>query len=74
MLLGISDGTLAIISYGEQGAISCLQKMLSTWSKKVGPPPTWRGLARAVSPFINPSLAEKLRNLEFSSTYVPMLY
>ena len=73
MLLGISDGTLAIISYGQQGTISCLQKMLSTWSNKVDPPPTWRDLASAVSPF-NPSLAEKLRNLEFSSAHAPMLY
>ena len=73
MLLGISDGTLDVISYDEQEAINCLQNMLCAWSKKVDPPPTWSDLASAVSSF-NPSLAEKLRNLEFSSAHAPMLY
>ena len=66
VMLGINDDLHDTIKNDEMNnSKNCLRAMLSTWIKKINPPPTWCKLVEAVEHY-DPSLAEEIR-----CTYLP---
>ena len=66
VFLNLDEGILNTIEYNYKKASDCLREMLSTWLKKVTPPPSWEMLAEAVDNF-NETIAAKIREMYCTS-------
>ena len=66
LFLNLDEGTLDKIEHDYKKANDCLREMLSTWLKKVTPPPSWETLAEAIDNF-NETIATKIREMYCTS-------